>query len=289
MSLILPTDSALYRTFQQMAGERKMLFLAGLPGVGKSLLVKQMALIAQQAGRVVDLLQWDVTRAAFETNEILQKYPEVNGVTHAAIRKAVGLWARTAVYQWQQHHSNDAYLLLGEVPLIGNRLIELVQTHEDAAEAVLNSSQTLFVVPVPSKSVRQVIEAAREESIAKPQHEKETKDAPPHVLQTLWQEVAQLGYQFGLTKDAVGNTAYEPKVYTAVYRYLLQHRHHQILPIDTVLQPTNSAYDWHLNGTELAASPVAVNRILADLERNYTPEQLKQVTDRWAYADGSTK
>lgn len=259
-----------------------MLFLAGLPGVGKSLLVKQMALIAQQAGRVVDLLQWDVTRAAFETDEILQKYPEVNGVTHATIRKAVGLWARTAVYQWQQQHSHDAHLLLGEVPLIGNRLIELVQSHKDAAESVLNSSQTLFVVPVPSKSVRQVIEAAREQSIAQPQHEKETKDAPPHVLHTLWQEVARLGYGLGLVKDeATRNTAYEPEVYTAVYQYLLQHRHHQILPIGTILQPTNSAYDWHLNGTELAASPAAVNRILADLERNYTPEQLKQVADRW--------
>ena len=48
-----------------------MVFLAGLPGTGKSLLLKQLVLIAQQAGRTVDTLQWDVTRLPFETADIL--------------------------------------------------------------------------------------------------------------------------------------------------------------------------------------------------------------------------
>lgn len=282
MSTILPPDSTLYHTCQQIVAQRKITFLAGLPGAGKSLLLKQLALMAQQAGRVVDLLQWDVTRAAFETAEILQKYPEVNGVTHAAVRKAVGTWARTAVHQWQQQHTNDHHFLLGEVPLIGNRLIELVQTREDAVEAVLSSEQTLFVVPVPSKAVRRVIEAAREQTIAQPQHEKETKDAPPNVLRMLGQEVAQLGYQLGLTEhEPVEGIGYDPEVYTAVYRHLLRHRHHLILAIDTVLRPTSSAYDWQLNGTELAASATEVNHILAELERHYTPEHLEQSVAHW--------
>jgi hypothetical protein len=282
MSTILPPDSTLYQAFQQMIAERKMLFFAGLPGAGKSLLLKQLALLAQQAGRVVDLLQWDVTRAAFETAEILQKYPEVKGVTHPAIRKAVGLWARTAVYQWQRQHTADNYFLLGEVPLIGNRLIELAQVHEDAVEAVLSSEQALFVVPVPSKAVREIIEAAREQSIVQPRHDKETKDAPPNVLQMLWQEVAQLGYRFGLKGSGpVRDMAYDPEVYTAVYRHLLQHRHHQILAIDTILRPTSSAYDWHLSGTELAASPTEVAHILTRLEQQYSPERLQQIVADW--------
>jgi hypothetical protein len=282
MSTILPPDSTLYHAFQQIVARRKMVFFAGLPGAGKSLLLKELALLAQHAGRVVDLLQWDVTRGVFETAEILQKYPEVNGVTHAAIRKAVGLWARTAVCQWQQQHAGDNHFLLGEVPLIGNRLIELVQIQEEAAEAVLSSEQTLFVVPVPSKEVRRVIETAREESIAQPQHEKETKDAPPNVLHMLWQEVAQLGYQLGLSAhEPVGAMEYDPGVYTAVYRHLLQHRHHQILVIDTVLRPNSSAYDLPLSGIELAASPAEVNQIMAAVERDYTPALLEQIVAHW--------
>lgn len=282
MSTVLFPDSALYHTFQQIVARHKMVLFAGLPGVGKSLLLKQLALLAQQAGWVVDLLQWDVTRAAFETAEILQKYPEVNGVTHAAIRKAVGLWARTAVCQWQQQHTGDNHFLLGELPLIGNRLIELVQVQEDVAEAVLSSEQTLFVLPVPSKEVRRIIETAREQSIAQPQHEKETKDAPPNVLHMLWQEVAQLGYQLGLSEHKpVGVMGYDAEMYTAVYRHLLQHRHHQILPIDTVLRPNSSAYDLPLSGIELAASADEVNQIMGAVERDYTPERLEQIVTDW--------
>ena len=71
-------------------------------GVGKSLLVQQLALMAQAEGRHVHLLQWDVTRAAFERPEILARFPEVDGVTHAAIRQGVGTWARRAVHAWHE-------------------------------------------------------------------------------------------------------------------------------------------------------------------------------------------
>jgi hypothetical protein len=158
----------------------------------------------------------------------------------------------------------------------------LVQIQEDAAEAVLSSEQTLFVVPVPSKEVRRVIETAREESIAQPQHEKETKDAPPNVLHMLWQEVAQLGYQLGLSAhEPVKVMDYDPGVYTTVYRHLLQHRHHQILAIDTVLRPNSSAYDLSLSGIELAASPAKVNQIMTAVEQDYTSDRLEQIVAHW--------
>src|SRR3954471_19004712 len=99
---VLPQDSELYRRLYAAAVERRCVFFAGLPGVGKSLLLQQLSLIAHEAGRKVSLLQWDVARGSFETPEILARFPEVDGVTHAVIRKAAGLWARGAVATWDR-------------------------------------------------------------------------------------------------------------------------------------------------------------------------------------------
>ena len=49
--IILPTDSNIYTTFQQLATEQRMVFLAGLPGAGKSLLIQQLVLLAQRAAQ----------------------------------------------------------------------------------------------------------------------------------------------------------------------------------------------------------------------------------------------
>src|SRR4029453_19211147 len=100
-------------------------------------LVQQIALMAQAAGRQVHLLQWDVTRAAFERPEILARFPESNGVTHAAIRQGVGTWARGAVQAWHERFAGGEHLLIVEAALIGNRLRELIVARADAAEPLL--------------------------------------------------------------------------------------------------------------------------------------------------------
>jgi hypothetical protein len=283
--IILPSDSNIYKTFQRIAAEQRLVFLAGLPGTGKSLLIQQLVLLAQQAGRTVHLLQWDVTRAAFETAVNLHTYPEINGVTHPAIRKAVGLWARTAVHHWHQSH-DQTHLLIGEVPLIGNRLTELTQPLNDAAEPLLSDPSCCFIIPTPSKAVRQVIEDARARSIARPRHEKEARDAQPNVLQLLWQEVAAIGQQLQLIQksdflEKSDFSAYDPGVYTAVYQHLLQHRHHQTLPIDTVLTPNGSAYALPLNGSELAATPAEVAAIMQQIETEFTGDALETAVANW--------
>ncbi len=265
--IILPTDSNIYTTFQRLATQQRLVFLAGLPGTGKSLLIQQLAVLAQQAGRTVHLLQWDVTRGVFETAVLLQTYPEIDGVTHPAIRKAVGLWARTAALQWHQTH-DPSHLLIGEVPLIGNRLTELTQPLNDAAEPLLSDPACQFVIPTPSKAVRQVIEEARARTIAQPRHEKETRDAQPNVLQLLWEEVAEIGQKLGLTEGE--NLAYDPGVYTAVYQHLLQHRHHQTLAIDIVLTPNGSAYALRINGSELTATPAEVAHIMQQIKAEFS-------------------
>lgn len=287
-SVILPPESNVYRLFRQIVEQQQMVFLTGLPGTGKSLLLKQLALMAQQAGRTVHLLQWDVTRAPFETAVNLAKYPEIDGVTHAAIRKAVGLWARTGIRRWHKKYgshdqSGHDHFLLGEVPLIGNRLSELAQCLDDEVEPVLAGEQTLFVVPVPSREIRQHIEAAREMSIANPQHEKERQDAQPGVLRLLWQEVARIGQKLGWSAEVgpMGDVLYDPALYTAVYLHLLTHRRHQILPITEVLQPTGSVYDLTIHGTELTATPDEVEQIMQLVEQRFTADELETAVANW--------
>lgn len=281
-NIIIPQNSSLYLAFKAAAEKQRIVLFAGLPGVGKSLFVQQMALMAHETGRMVHLLQWDVARMAFETADIIAKYPEIDGLTQPIIRKAVGMWARQGVWQWDQAHPDSQHILVGEVPLVGNRLIELVQTQEDAVESLLGSAATHFFLPVPSREIRNIIEAARAKSIANPQHEKEVKDAPPNILQLNWFQANELAYELGLLDEPpVSGMAYDPEVYTAVYRHLLQRRHHTILPITETLKSGRSVYDLDVVVSDLQAAPAEVSRIMSHLENDFTLEEIAQDVAQW--------
>jgi hypothetical protein len=278
-NIIIPPTIPLYDSFQKLATQQRLVFFAGLPGVGKSLLLQQLALMAHEKGRLVHLLQWDVTRAPFETPEILARYPELDGVTHAAIRKAVGLWARVGVMQWHAAYPEAQHMLIGEVPLIGNRLIELVQQRDDQIESLLASAQTTFLIPIPSRAVRQTIEATRKRTIAKPQHERESADAPPNVLQALWQALYRLAHQLGMVDSLTDKPLpYNPDIYAGVYQHLLQHRHAEPLLIDSLLPASGSVYELNVVASELIATPDAVADIMAQIQRDYSPATASALT-----------
>jgi len=275
----------LYKGFEGLITTRRMVFFAGLPGVGKSLHLKNFAGLAQDAGRKVHLLQWDVTRAAFETDEILARYPEVDGVTHAGVRKAVGLWARRGVLRWHRAHPDPSHLLVGEVPLVGNRLIELVQPLDDEVEPLLSSDAALFITPVPSAEVRRHIEAAREQSIAQPSHERERADAPPNVLKALWLELHTVAQKLGLATNSAypdrNPPDYNPEVYAAVFDHLLRHRHRETLWVNDLLPATGSVYDFEGIESELVATPEEVMSSLETVDNRYTQEGLEQAVAAW--------
>ena len=216
--IILPGDSPLYQKFHALVNDKRFIFVAGIPGVGKSLYVQQLALLAQAAGRKVHLFQYDVTRMAFEGSRIgLEKYPEIDGFTQPAMRKAVGLWAREGVAAWDQNFSDQSHILIGEVPLIGNRLIELVQRHDDEPEALLSGDQAYFVVPVPSVRIRNRIEASRKATIANPRNAKEVKDAQPQVIRQNWEEAYRLGVILGKATPVPAGDEQAPTYDPAVY------------------------------------------------------------------------
>jgi hypothetical protein len=278
--LVIPISSQLYQLLKELAQTRRMVFITGLPGAGKSLLIQQLALIAKGLGRQVHLLQYNVARESFESGPNILKYPEVEGVTAPAIRKALGLWARTAVDQWHHQHPEPTNLLIGELPLIGNRFIELVEVHDDAIESILSGQQAQFVVPVPSWEVREVIEATRARTIADPQHEREKLDAPPNVLQALWEEVNSLAREIRLTKTNP-QTPYNPYIYGGVYQALLQHRHARLLLIDQVLRPSHSVYEMEVVVSQLQATPAEVDHFMQQVEQRYTPQALKESVANW--------
>jgi hypothetical protein len=254
-----------------------MVFVAGLPGTGKSLLIHQLAHVAAAAGRVIHLLQWDVARPVFEASDAGRRYPVVDGVTHPIVRKAVGLWSRGALADWQRRHAGAEHLLIGETPFVGNRLIELARRADDAAEAVLSGAACRFVIAVPSVEVRRFVEAERDRRAAQPLNVREREDAPPEVLRALWRELCGVAQRLGVAVTADDDAPYDPDVYRRVYERLLRHRHVEVVPLDTVLATgVLSVYDFAVPRRDLVPSEDEARVAISEAEARGADD-----VDRW--------
>ncbi len=265
--VVVDADQRLAPRIRALAGQR-MVFFAGLPGTGKSLLVHQLVHLASGAGRHVHLLQWDVARPVFEASPAGRRYPLADGVTHAVIRRAAGLWVRDALVEWDERHRAPEHLLVGETPLVGNRFVELARRADDRAEALLTSPSCRFVIAVPSREVRSFLEAQRERRAGAPLHPREREDAPPHVLRDLWQSLAAIA-------GAVGGDSvpYDPVVYAGVYERVLQYRNTETVGLDLIL-PTErlSVYDFVVAPRDVVPTETEALRFIREVEHRY-PDQ----------------
>ena len=270
---------------RELAQTHRMVFIAGLPGVGKSLLLRELAEAAHRHGRRVHLLQWDVARRPFDAPALLARYPEVDGITHAVLRKSVGLWARDAAAAWAERHIDSEDLLAGETPLIGHRFVELARPADDSAEAALSSEATRFLVPVPTVEVKQAIEAARAATTEKPRHERERNDAVPSVVRLLWAELFDAATQFAAASGAPPpvDVGYDPETYVAVFREALSHRNWEPLPVEVALPPQDrSVYDLDAPVVDLAPSEAEAEAYVARVEREYPDlAALQRETAAW--------
>ncbi len=266
-SSLMP-GSALRNTYEDAAQRCRIVFFAGLPAVGKSFHLKQFSLLATEAGRRVHLLQYDVARVAFETEARLEQYPISDGVTHAMIRRGVGVWVRHAIADWHRANADPSHIIVGELPLIGNRFIEVAKVEDDDAETLLASEQTHVFIPVPTERLRDIITSRRTTTLANPAHEREALDAPQEVLEGTRKEVNDLAVTLGLVPQQAGGTpTYSPSTYAAVYSHLLRHRHHDVLIIDDELGDGSSVYEHDVAESELMASEAEVERTYATLEQ----------------------
>jgi len=292
--LVVEADPRLAEAIRGLA-EQRMVFFAGLPGTGKSLLVHQLTHLAASAGRSVHLLQWDVARPAFEASAAGRRYPLADGVTHPVIRKAAGLWARRVLVAWDERHRDSRHLLIGETPFVGNRFVELARRLDDDAEALLTGPSCRFVIAVPSREVRRFLEAERERRTASPLHPREREDAPPHVLRALWRDLHDVATGMGIAKaepdppaghgrseDANG-PPYDPTVYQRVYETVLRHRNVQALPMSTILPTeTLSVYDFAVPPPDLAPTEAEADELVRDVERRYPDAAaLQREIARW--------
>lgn len=268
-----------------------MVFFAGLPGTGKSLLAHQLAHLAHAAGRAVAMLQWDVARPALEASVAGSRYPLKEGVSHNVIRVASGLWARAAIAEWAAAVTPN-HLLIGETPLVGHRFVELVRPAGDQAEQFLSSQECRFVIPVPSHAVRDFLEAERDRRIAQPLHDREREDAPPKVLRDLWHTLAHVAEKLGIAPGvtaregddpAAGAVPYDPVVYRRVYESVLKHRHTDSIRLDTILPTgTFSVYDFTVPRSDLVPTSAESARFIREVESRFPDvDALEREVERW--------
>ena len=287
--MIVREGSPLFTTLATLAREARLVFFAGLPGTGKSLLIHQLAHMAYARGRQVHLLQWDVARPIFEASRAGRRHPQVRGVTHGVIRLAVGRWARQAVAAWHARHPNFDHVLIGETPFIGHRLVSLARRDADEAEPVLAAPTTRFVIPVPSRELRAHLEAERERRAREPQHAREREDAPPAVLHALWRELFGVARTLGIAgaEPASDDVPYAPEVYRQVYERLLAHRHATALALDTRLPAEQmSAYDLGVPATDLLPTSEEASWLVEDIEARYPHATLLELElEAWYRVD----
>jgi hypothetical protein len=257
-----------------------MVFFAGIPGTGKSLLVHQLAHLARASGRTIHLLQWDVARPVFESTPSGERYPLKDGVTHPVIRQAAGLWVRQALVEWDQRHPEPDHLLIGETPLVGARFVELARPRDDGAERLLTAPSSRFVIAVPSRDVRRFLERERERRTASPLHPREREDAPPRVLRDLWRELADVAAELGI---GALQDDYDPVVYRRVYETVLRHRNVDVVALEVILPTeTLSVYDFAIASPDVVPTRVEAEAFVGDAARRSTdPEVRERPIARW--------
>lgn len=270
MTLLFSKNSTLYKTLDPLSKNAKIIMISGLPGVGKSLYINQLHHISKLNGRNITVIQWDMARKAFETPEILARYPLGDGLTHKGVLLAVGLWVLDAVKEWTETHPDKHDLLLIEAPLLGNRFIELAKIAPDAAlESVLKSDKFQVVVPIPSKKLRDNIEKARAKDV--PDDVKVWAGAKPSVMLLLWKMVCQIATELGYEKpiDLSVQPPYDPSVYQFVYGKILKHRHFTPLLVDKVFKFELDSEDELHNLGSLKATAEAANNYADRISEKY--------------------
>ncbi|MBM7774078.1 putative kinase [Actinokineospora baliensis] len=234
--------------------------LVGLPGTGKSLLVRELA--AAAIGRRTGVLQWDVARRSWDQDPVARdKYPEIDGVTHAGVRVAMGSWVRSAVADW----FTDDGLLIVEAPLIGGRFAELAHRLDDDAEAVLAAHSTLFTVLAPEDQLREQLRGQRSADMSEAGDDHlERHNASVKLLDELTDSLRTPAAEQGVT--ARTDSGYDQDLYVALMEKVLKHRHTTVIRPDSLMAVSGSVYALDDRAERVWPNPQQVHRSIAESE-----------------------
>ncbi len=277
---IIPESSAVFKQLEVLAASTQIVVFSGLPGVGKSLYIREFQLIAKSQEKVVDVIQWDVARKAFETEYIQSHFPMGKGTVHNGLKLIAGSWLMDEIDLWLEQHRDTDRILLIEAPLVGHRFIELVKkdVHPDL-EAVLASPATKIIMPIPTAEVRSKIEAERIRQVD--ENAKVWSGAKPSVMLMLWKMTCGIANEFGKDIDMSGQPPYSAKVYEYVFSNILKHRNFVPLIIDEVYEvPTEDESTLH-KADSIQADEETANHYGKMIVEHYTEEQIDNIVSQW--------
>ena len=278
-NLIIPTTSPVYQTLENAAKTSKAVVFSGLPGIGKSLYINQFKAIVQSLGKNITVIQWDIARKAFETKEIAAIFPMGAGVVHNGVKLSAGAWLIDTIKDWLQK-ATDNDLLLIEAPLVGHRFIELAKVQSDATlEDFFKSDAFKMIIPIPSKAVREKIEADRRAQIS--EDAKVWSGAKPSVMLMLWKMLCGIANEFGKNISMDGQPPYEPSISEFVFEKILQHRHFIPLHIDEIFDVSVMDESELHNTGSLKAGDETANRYAMEIHQQMNDEQINAIVKEW--------
>jgi len=276
----IPQSSPVFQQLLQIAKKSQLVVFSGLPGVGKSLYIREFKLIAKSLDIELDVIQWDVARKAFETSFIAKHFPMGEGTVHEGVKLMAGHWLMDELRLWYDTYNDSARILLIEAPLVGHRFIELVKPVDDSElESFLSSDRTTVVMPIPSIEVRSKIETERKRQVK--EDAKVWSGAKPSVMLMLWKMTCTIANEFGKNIDLSSQPKYDPEIYAFVFKKILKHRNFVPLIIDEVFGiPESDEASLH-DDTSFKADEATANHYAQMVLENYDDLALEKITKSW--------
>ena len=274
-----PPAPYLQDLWSRIAGLR-CIVVVGLPGTGKSLLVREIAAAASADGRASTVIQWDVSRESWDNHpSAAATYPEIDGITHEGIRTAMGSWIRKAVADWHSQHAGGNDLLIVEAPHIGGRFSELAHIVDDAAEPSLRGHDTLFVIVAPTKDLQLTLKSQRAADMeSQGEGSYESNNASPDLLDELTNSLRGPAQELGIVSTS--STGYDPELYAGLMQHVLRHRNVHFVRPDRLMEITGSVYSLVDQSSRLWATEEQVQRSL-DVAEAMSQKELAQHTNDW--------
>ena len=278
--VIIPESSPVHKQFIDVINNSKLVIFSGLPGVGKSLYIREFCRIAGAHNKHIKLIQWDVARKAFETDYIMSHYPMGEGTVHNGLKIIAGRWLMRYVKSFIKSSPGDDEILLIEAPLVGNRFSELVHPNADAeVEQFLSSEMTSVVVPIPTSRVRNLIEAERARQVS--EDAKVWSGAKPSVMLMLWKDTCAIANSMGMDIDLNEQPPYSEGIYEFVYSEILKHRNFEALIIDEVFEVPEMDESFLHSEDSIKADSATADLIAKEVVESMNNEEIDEIVEKW--------